>query len=444
MSIFSKQKISIVLCIILVVLLSGCGHHDDGISATEVISCPAGRMVTDNMWLQDIDYLHNELPKVHANLYHDMDKETFDREISDLKKDVPKLNKYQIECRIAKIMAMVKDSHTNFNFLINKSESTYPIRLMWFGNDLRVIATDRQHKSILGKKVIAVNDDSINDVIKKVDTLISHENDQWLKVISAQYVTIPEVLSGLKIISRDEVQFLFKGDDNKTIKVKLEPYDITRHNIVQVKDSMNIKPLCLQYDPYNLKESLYWYKYIPKDKILYFQYNSCEDRSTAENEKIKNYKDYPDFNKFSEELLKAINGNDVNKFVVDLRNNYGGDSSLMSSLVPKLQNIQKLQGKNKIFVLIGNKTFSSAVLAADDFKNSTSAVFVGEPTGGNANGYGDVGTLMLPNSKLNVSYSDKYFNRCPGIQGSFMPDVNVEESYEHYKKGIDDAYEVVK
>lgn len=52
--------------------------------------------------------------------------------------------------------------------------------------------------------------------------------------------------------------------------------------------------------------------------------------------------------------------------------------------------------------------------------------------------------LTLPNSKLQASYSTKYFEFDSKYKEGFIPDVPVEHSLENYLKGIDDVYESVR
>ncbi len=275
-----------------------------------------------------------------------------------------------------------------------------------------------------------------------VDYIISHENDQWLKVMDVQYVMMPDILKLLGVTSEDKVEFSFE-DDNKTInKIEFYPGKLTDKNIVRVMDEMPIKPLRLQYNYNDKTANLYWYKYIPNDKTLYFQYNQCIDRDVAKMYGIKDYENYPDFNEFSKGLLNLIDAKKIDKFVIDLRNNGGGDSSLMTTLVGKLANIDKLKGK--FYVIIGRETFSSGVFAAVDFMDYAKAKFYGEPTGGNVNGYGEIKYLVLPNSKLKISYSTKYFDLSPKFKENFIPDVTVNETFNDYKQGTDDVYEAIK
>ena len=156
---------------------------------------------------------------------------------------------------------------------------------------------------------------------------------------------MPDILKLLGFTSEDKVEFSFEDDNNKINKIEFYPGKLAAQNIVKVMDEMPVKPLRLQYNPNDKTANLYWYKYITKDKILYFQYNQCIDRDVAKNYGIKDYENYPDFEEFSDEILKVIADNNTDQFVIDLRNNTGGDSKLMTTFVSKLAKINKLNGK---------------------------------------------------------------------------------------------------
>ncbi len=391
-------------------------------------------------WIDDIDYMQTNLPQIHKNLYHSIKKEDFDKAIFDLKNDVPKFKDYEIECRLAQIVASIGDAHTSLYLNFDYS-STYPLKVWWFGEDLRVIKTDREHKDILSAKLTQINGIPISEIAKKTDSLISHENAQWLKAMDPQYIMMPDVLKMFDIISDYTAEFTFTADDNSITKYKLSPGALASANEAGVLDGTPVKPLRFQYNSNNFADSLYWYKYIPEDKILYFQYNDCVDKKIARERGYKDFEKYPDFEVFSDGIIKAISENDIDKFVIDLRYNGGGDSSLFTGLAVKLAVIDKLKGK--VYAMIGRETFSSAVFAAVDLMKSTDAVFYGEPTGGNVNGYGDTRPLVLPNSKMQISYSTKYFSLSDKFKENFIPDVEVNDSFNDYKNGIDDVYEAV-
>ncbi|MBV7272060.1 hypothetical protein I6U48_03900 [Clostridium sp. PL3] len=399
--------------------------------------------LTEKQWMEDIDYLHKNLPKHHKNLYHDLKKEDFDKEITNLKNDIPNLKPYEIKVRLAEIIALVKDAHTSLS-IESDDENIYPIGLSWFGMELRVVSADRQYKDIIGAKLTKINGINADELMGKINRVIPHENGQWLRATNVRYIVMPDVLKSLNVTTQDKTEFSFIDKDGKEKKLILAPEKLTSSNIVRGIDLAPIKPIRAQNDTKDPNSQLYWYKYVPEDKILYFQYNQCIDREVAKEYGEKDYNSLPDFNEFSKGLIDEINNKDVDKFVIDLRYNPGGNSKLMTDFVSKLNNIQKLKGKGKIFVLTGRQTFSSGVWACLDLKKQTKAIFYGEPTGGNVNGYGDIKMLTLPNSHWQISYSTKLFNLSDDYKEGFIPDVFVDQSFDNYMKGIDDIYEAVK
>ncbi|MCZ4695106.1 hypothetical protein [Ancylomarina euxinus] len=94
--------------------------------------------------------------------------------------------------------------------------------------------------------------------------------------------------------------------------------------------------------------------------------------------------------------------------------------------------------------MIGRKTFSSAIINAMDFKNQTEVILIGEETSGKPNHFGEIRSFDLPHSKLNVTYSTKYFKETDEDINTIVPDVRVETSFEDYMKGVDPVYEWIK
>ena len=101
--------------------------------------------------------------------------------------------------------------------------------------------------------------------------------------------------------------------------------------------------------------------------------------------------------------------NKPSKVTVDLRNNLGGDSTLIRPLIDYLKNHEELNNSQRLKVVIGRETFSSALLNAYEFKNLTNAKIVGEPSGGKPNCYGEILKIKLPNSGFEITYSTRYY-----------------------------------
>ncbi len=431
-----KSKFCIFMIFILMLTLSSCSSIKDKPSLNN-------KTPSKKQWIEDIDFLKNTLAKKHINAYHTISKEDYAKKFIDLKSDVLKLEDYEIKLRIAQIVASIGDAHTSSQLNFDTGTGFYPFELSWLGKDLKVLAIDKSYSDIIGNSLIAINNMPIEDVIANVNTLISHENNQWIKLNNVQLIKSPEVLKFLEIATEDTAEFTFIDDKGNTKKLKLSPKASDIKDIIQVKDLMPKKPLCMKHEG-NYFKKIYWYEYIPDDKIMYFQYNSCIDRNVAKRYGYKNYEQFPEFDKFSEQLVKELNNREIEKFIIDLRGNPGGDSRLFSNFVNELCNIEKLKHKGKIFVITGRNTFSSGLIACIELKYLTKALFFGEPTGENVNHYGEVRSISLPNSKIMVSYSTKYFELSSEYKENFIPDVLIEQSFNNYINGIDDVYEAIR
>jgi hypothetical protein len=102
-----------------------------------------------------------------------------------------------------------------------------------------------------------------------------------------------------------------------------------------------------------------------------------------------------------------------------------------------------LNVKGKLFVLIGRKTYSSAIMNAIELVKETNAITVGELTGGNINHYGEIKSFQLPFSKINISFSTRYWENWPGHRGALIPDINAAHSLINFISNKDEAIEYV-
>ncbi len=70
-------------------LLTSCGSDPAGPSPA-----PAPAATRDGRWVQDIEALARDLPRLHANLFFRTSRETFDREVESLKTRVAEMTDY--------------------------------------------------------------------------------------------------------------------------------------------------------------------------------------------------------------------------------------------------------------------------------------------------------------------------------------------------------------
>jgi C-terminal processing protease CtpA/Prc len=99
---------------------------------------------------------------------------------------------------------------------------------------------------------------------------------------------------------------------------------------------------------------------------------------------------------------------------------------------PYLLRENPLRFSGKSFLLIGNGTFSAAVMFASSFKCFGDGTIIGEETGGITVGSGDAHFFYLPNSKMKIMVSWKKFYEVCGIDNrrGVLPDYLVSNTVE--------------
>jgi C-terminal processing protease CtpA/Prc len=172
----------------------------------------------------------------------------------------------------------------------------------------------------------------------------------------------------------------------------------------------------------------YWSTLIEDSRTLYLQYNRCQNAADS-------------FEAMARRLFLQLDQGQADRLVVDIRLNNGGDSRVDDPLISGLLDRPAWRTRGRLFALIGGGTFSSALWTADDLRKA-GAILVGQPTGGKPNHYGQVSTFSLPNSRLRVGYSTRYYRLLTDSDPpSLMPEVPVEPTIDDLRLGRDPVLE---
>ncbi|MCY6957989.1 S41 family peptidase [Clostridium brassicae] len=375
--------------------------------------CKSGDRV--EAWQNDIDYLAEELPKRHKNLFFKLGKDEFHNKITNLKQSINKMNDDEVRIEINKIMTSIGDGHTGSNI---SSEKMFPIDLYWFNDGIYAINTTDEYSQIKYGKLKKINNTDIKSIIKDMSNIITHDNESGVKSQIKYYIIMPTVLQPLHIIdNKDTAKFTFEDKNGKDIEITMKSLDseIVFNRILNKGKSGRNIPLYMKN-----QDKAYWFQYLNDSKVMYFNYSKCVE-----------YDDDKSFEEFSKELMAAIEKEQVKKLVIDLRNNRGGSSRVLNGFIKKISK-SELNKNGKIFVIVGRETFSSAILNAISLKQDTKAIFVGENTSGKPNHYGEVKKFKLPNTNTTIRYSTKYFNNYDKDISSFIPDKKIELSINDY------------
>lgn len=383
----------------------------------------------DKRWKEALDFLYEALPKRHKNLYFGISETDYLESIRSLRNALPSLESHEIKVRIAQIIASVRDAHTSINIPVYY---LCPLEFYWFSDGIYSINTSKTDEALLYKKITHIDGMEIEKVIGKLSTIISHENQSFLKSLLPKYLPAVELLYGLKIAHKvNGLTFTFlneRGDEEEWF-VNSYPFheyapQLQSNRISIAEDQL---PLYRKNSGQN-----YWMEYMKEAKTLYFNYRACKEMTSES------------VDDFGKRLMNFINTSDAEKLVIDMRNNTGGNSTLLDPFIDELKACDKINQTGKLFVILGRDTFSSALLNVYSLKNNTNAFLVGEPSGGKPNCYGEVQRFTLKHSGFTVIYSTVYYHLIEDdSMPSLFPDVEKELTMQNYIDNADPCMEFI-
>ena len=356
-------------------------------------------------WNADIDYLATQLPKVHPNPFRYVTRDEFNARIAALKEQTPGLSDTEIAIRLQQIVALIGDGHTELSLSI-APETYFPLRFYRFEDGIFVTKTTLESRRACGTRLVAIDGVSAEEVYARITTIISHENDAWVKSRAPIAMSRAEALRALGVVaSTDTATFTFESSRGFTFDLVLHP--ISRADALKSILAADVTtpsvPLYRRHGELN-----YWYDWNPATGLLYIKYNRCSDDPASP------------FANLQRDVLAIADTENVRWLVIDVRNNPGGSAEVARGLINGIKSRTQLRGK--VYTIIGPETFSSALFNAIDLHNN-GATLAGEPTGGKPNAYGEVRSFALPSSRLLVFHSTRFFTTVPGDPPSLAPDI---------------------
>jgi hypothetical protein len=346
-------------------------------------------------WRADLRYLAEELPRRHKNLFHTMTREQFERAVKRLDGRIPQLAPYEIMVEMARIVASVGDGHTRLNILDSRfGFRQYPIRPYFYRDGLFVQAATADYAQVVGARVIKIGAATAEQAFKTVSEITPRDNDAGLRHSVPLRLVVPEALRALRLIDDMEKTTLVVEKEGRQFSVELKPLD-PKANVkwVDARDGAQSPPPLWLKDTQNR----FWFEYLADSRAVYVQYNQVQDKP---DETLAD---------FWKRVFVFVESNPVDRFILDIRLNGGGDGFLNQSLIHNLIRCDKVNQRGRLFTIIGRRTFSAAGFLAIDLERHTRTLFVGEPTGARPNHYGESTWFALPHSGLMIGYSSLYW-----------------------------------
>jgi hypothetical protein len=365
------------------------------------------------LFKQDFTALRDSLQKLHPGLYRYRNKEVmdyiFDSSFATIRSGMTVPNFYALT---SFIIASIGDGHTNCNLSRNAMNDFYgntnvfPAMVMFIHNKAFIFCC-KQNAELKEAELISINNHPMNEIIQKLFKYVqsdgfieSHKNSEILEKF--------QLLFSLVYGERNDYSIAYKTSSGEIRKTTLKADAIK--NVICANPFPRItRYLNLTQQPNNVAVL----------SIKTFSNGFLE--KTGEN-----------FSRFLDSTFNVLKNNKVQKLLIDIRGNQGGNDAngqlLYSYLTsepfkyyagqetvkkklsandhpnlllqqPKINNY-----KGKIFILADGNSFSVSAEFASIVKTNKRGKFIGEDCGGGyvGNTSGNETNFTLPNSEIAV------------------------------------------
>lgn len=378
--------------------------------------------VRDARWQQDIRFFADQFSRRQVDFDKLYPDPGLRQEIAGIEEGIPNLTDAEIVMRLMRLVAGAHVLHNQVWLpMFRLGFQQLPLEFAWYSDGLAVSASAPEYATALGTRVLRVGPMTPEQILAAVTPYISHENDIGLRHSSPGWIRTLAILQHAGACGADgRVALTLAKPGGEPFILDVRAAD-SQAKLVSLYDAMPNPPLFRKQYRY------YWYEYLAEYKALYIQYNVC-----------RNDPKLP-FRAFAGDLFSFADSHAVERVVLDLRFNPGGDSRVIGPLQSGLQSRAAL--RTHVYVLAGPATASSAQDAARDFRKHLHATLVGMPTAERINGYGESRHLTLPNSKVEIVYSTHYFHNAKNDAPALEPDIPVRPALADVRAGRDPALE---
>jgi dienelactone hydrolase len=345
----------------------------------------------------DVQLAAQHLRDDHPNVFHDLAPSRFDAAVAELTGRADKLSRDELLVGLMRLAALpgVRDGHTGI-FPLDPGNRrvlhAYPTRFYTFADGVYVVG-QADGSDLLRARLVAVNGHPLGDVIAAVRPLVPHDNGSTLALRETTYLNTPEVLHGLRLVpDAGPVRFTFERD-GRAFDATLAPLTVDAYarSVGDLVHALVPQAISGPVPAYIARRTdRLWTTTLASGHVFYVGYN--ETRGDT----------YPT----AQRVLKAAKSKRVRAIVVDVRNNGGGDNRTYRPLLNALARVAKTK---QVVVLISRTTFSAAQNFITDLETLADVTFVGEPSGGSPNQYGDTVQTLLPATGMNLRVAHVYW-----------------------------------
>lgn len=344
---------------------------------------------------EDLDFLYEKvLIGAHPDVFANTPEAEFLRVKAEIEKRLETVSDTEFLLDLMRLTALVGDSHTSVSVGSLANFRAYPFSMIrrgdGYGETWYLSAVAPEDEELLCQEVVKLAGKSVRGVVDAFGTLFSSDNPVHLRRSFRQACNVADIYEYLGLVEAGE-PLTVTLKNGKTLS--LEPMGMEEMNKLEaVRISDKIKG-----QPETAAQKVNYFSKPLSEDVYYIQYNVCQEDENLPMED------------FAAQVAKDLEEGRYWRVLLDLRNNGGGSDGVIWPLFEVLRKKMDSEHGCELVGLIGENTFSSALINAVEIQEMGGKL-AGEPTGGSVCHFGAVKTFSLPNSGVRGQVSSKYID----------------------------------
>src|SRR5262245_39056782 len=127
-------------------------------------------------WRADVDTLMARITRVHPRPWAHVPREAWTREAMTLRAAAGKRTDGEMLAGLMHLMAALRDGHTFVADLGPAGGAWYPLRFYWLADGLWITAADSAHVSLVGSRVIRLDQAPAAEAVARIESVPSGDN----------------------------------------------------------------------------------------------------------------------------------------------------------------------------------------------------------------------------------------------------------------------------
>jgi hypothetical protein len=411
-----------------------CGLIATGLLLTGSASAAAGQDAVAG-WTTDLHVVRWALHRIHPHAFHATSSVEFDLRLSALRRDLPKLSRSETLVRLAQVIATIRECHTGFALSTTPPVDFHalPIKVYLYADGPFIQAAGPAYRDLVGARLIRIGEEPSSRAVPQLLSTVMASN-LWSSAGGLSYRFRGEVLQALGISPESRIVRIGVQRDDATISrwLPVVPRALDLGDGIGAPPGTNwIDARASAFVPLYLQHPAQRFLLVARPPYIYARINNILNSPT---ETLAGFW----------QRLAAEYDKKPRPLILDLRQNGGGDNTLLSPILLGIDRRPRFKRAHNLYVIIGRATQSAAENLVARLQRVADVTTVGEPSGETPSQYGDPIAVRLPYSKIMFHVATRYYHEGGAPPNLTVPTLSAALTSREYRDGVDPALRAVE